>query len=69
MRLEEIEEDIRRGRAQSRLNELWALVGAANAARGRNNGNSNGGEWAVVDEEGLNQLSKVYTIAWQSSVY
>jgi len=35
-----------RARVKFRLNELWALIGALGSAGA-------GGEWAVVDEEGL----------------
>jgi len=64
-KLEEIEEDVRRGRVKGKLNELWALIGAVNAARERSGtggpGKSGGatGEWAVVDEEGLAQIAQV----------
>ncbi|KAG5644492.1 hypothetical protein DXG03_008319 [Asterophora parasitica] len=61
--LEDIEEEVRRGRIRGKLNELWALVGAVNAAseRGGNGGNggSGQGEWAVVDEEGLAQIAQI----------
>jgi nuclear pore complex protein Nup54 len=63
--LEEIDGEIRRpggmGRIIGKLNELWALVGAVNATRGANSkGNTDGVEWAVVDEEGLNQIVQVW---------
>jgi nuclear pore complex protein Nup54 len=60
-KLEEIEEDLKRGRIKGKLNELWALIGAVNAARERGGGKNvgAGGEWAVVDEEGLAQISQV----------
>jgi len=46
------------------LNELWALVGAVNAMRGANSkGSTDGVEWAVVDEEGLNQIVQVWPSA------
>jgi len=62
--LEEIDGEIRRpggmGRIVGKLNELWALVGAVNAMRGANSkGNTDGVEWAVVDEEGLNQIVQI----------
>lgn len=59
-KLEEIEEEVRRGRLLGKLNELWALIGAvgASAEKGRN-GDGSGGEWAVVDEEGLAQITQV----------
>lgn len=62
--LESIEEEIRRpggvGRLKGKLSELWAVVGAIEAARERerkNNGNSV--EWSVVDSEGMQQLTQV----------
>jgi nuclear pore complex protein Nup54 len=60
-KLEEIEEEVKRGRMKGKLNELWALIGAVNAARERGGGKSGGtsGEWAVVDEEGLAQIAQV----------
>jgi len=63
--LEEIDGELRRpggmGRIVGKLNELWALVGAVNAMRGANSkGNTDGVEWAVVDEEGLNQIVQVW---------
>lgn len=60
-RLEEIEEEVRRGRLRGKLNELWAVVGALlNGARGGRDGKEGGGtEWAVVDEEGLGQIAQV----------
>ena len=52
-KLEEIEDELRKGR----LDELWALLGAVNASiemgRGR-------GEWAVGDDEGLGQNVQVH---------
>lgn len=60
--LEEMEEEIRRpggtSRMRSKLNELWALVGAVSAAkeRGRKTGFT---EWTVVDEDGLKQITQV----------
>ena len=66
--LEEIDGEIRRpggmGRIVGKLNELWALVGAVNATRGANSkGSTDGVEWAVVDEEGLNQIVQVWDSA------
>ncbi|KZP17043.1 hypothetical protein FIBSPDRAFT_1047146 [Athelia psychrophila] len=62
MRLEEIEEDVRRGRLRGKLNELWAVVGAlGNSARGSREGGGGGTEWAVVDEEGLGQIAAILT--------
>ncbi|TFK75520.1 hypothetical protein BDN72DRAFT_757282, partial [Pluteus cervinus] len=58
--LEEIAEEIRRGRLKGRLNELWALLGAVNASRP--GGAAGGvGDWAVVDEDGLAQISQILT--------
>ncbi|KAI9513385.1 nucleoporin complex subunit 54-domain-containing protein [Russula earlei] len=62
--LEEIDGEIRRpggsGRIVGKLNELWALVGAVNAMRGANSkGNTDGVEWAVVDEDGLHQIVQI----------
>jgi nuclear pore complex protein Nup54 len=62
--LEEIEEEIRRpggmSKMRGKLNELWALVGAINAARerGRRVGLDGSSEWTVVDEEGLKQIAQ-----------
>jgi len=53
---------MKRGRLKGKLNELWALIGAINAAKergGGKNGIAGGGEWAVVDEEGLAQLAQI----------
>jgi nuclear pore complex protein Nup54 len=63
--LEEIEEEIRRpggmSKMRGKLNELWALVGAINAARerGRRVGLDGASEWTVVDEEGLKQIAQI----------
>lgn len=60
--LEDIDQEIRRpggtGRMRGKLNELWALVGAVTAARERDR-KAGGVEWAVVDEEGLQQIAQV----------
>ena len=58
-KLEEIEDELRKGRVKGRLNELWALLGAVNASieRGRGGGV---GEWAVVDDVGLGQIAQVF---------
>jgi len=51
---------VRRGRIRGKLNELWALIGAINAASERGRGSGGGqGEWAVVDEEGLAQIAQI----------
>jgi nuclear pore complex protein Nup54 len=62
--LDEIDEEVRRGKGRGRLNELWALIGAVNAARERGRrgagvGGIDGTEWAVVDDEGLAQIAQV----------
>ena len=63
--LEEMEEDLRRpggmSKMRSKLNELWALVGAINAARerGKKAGGEGAVEWTVVDGEGLKQITQV----------
>ncbi|KAG8216116.1 nucleoporin complex subunit 54-domain-containing protein [Butyriboletus roseoflavus] len=63
--LEEMEEDLRRpggmSKMRSKLNELWALVGAINAAmeRGKKAGGEGAVEWTVVDEEGLKQITQI----------
>ncbi|KAH9834748.1 nucleoporin complex subunit 54-domain-containing protein [Rhodofomes roseus] len=60
--LEDIDQEIRRpggtGRIRGKLNELWALVGAVTAARERDR-KTGGVEWAVVDEEGLQQIAQI----------
>ncbi|KAI6128226.1 WD40-repeat-containing domain protein [Pisolithus croceorrhizus] len=51
---------------RGKLNELWALVGAVNAARerGKKVGVDGPTEWTVVDEEGLKQIAQ---IRWHDS--
>ena len=75
--LEEIEEEVRRGRLRGKLNELWALIGAVGAAAererggggggsggsGGGQGGGGGGEWTVVDEDGLAQLTHIVRAA------
>ncbi|KAI0922755.1 hypothetical protein AcV5_009647 [Taiwanofungus camphoratus] len=60
--LEDIDQEIRRpggiGRMRGKLNELWALVGAVNAARERDR-KAGAVEWAVVDDEGLGQIVQI----------
>ncbi|EDQ98320.1 uncharacterized protein LACBIDRAFT_336068, partial [Laccaria bicolor S238N-H82] len=56
-KLEEIEDEIRKGRVKGRLNELWALLGAVSASIERGRGGT--GEWAVVDDEGLGQIAQI----------
>jgi hypothetical protein len=68
--LDEIEEQVRGpgvGHIRGKLNELWALVGAVNAARERGRKNGVGPtdgnlEWAVVDDEGLSQITQVFRL-------
>jgi len=62
-RLEEMEEELKRGRVKGKLNEMWALLGAVGAfmERGRGDGQGGLGEWAVVDEEGLAQITQILT--------
>jgi nuclear pore complex protein Nup54 len=49
------------GRLRARLNELWALLGAVQAAREREAraGGAKGAAWKVVDEDGLRELAGV----------
>ena len=57
-KLEEIDEYLRRGRVKGRLDELWALIGVIGAGSERTSG-PEGGDWAVVDEEGLSQIVQI----------
>jgi nuclear pore complex protein Nup54 len=63
-KLEEIEDELRKGRVKAKLNELWALLGAVNASIERGRGGS--GEWAVVDEEGMAQIIQVGFLSFAS---
>ena len=56
-KLEEIEDDLRKGWEKGRLNELWALLGAVNVSIERGRGGVGG--LAVVDDEGLGQIAQV----------
>ena len=56
-KLEEIEDELRKGRVEGRLDELWALLGAVNVSIERGRGGV--GKWAVVDDEGLGQIAQV----------
>ena len=56
-KLEEIEDELRKGRVKGRLNELWALLGAVNASIGRGRGGGVG-EWAVDDDGGWGRLRR-----------
>lgn len=68
--LEEIEEEVKRGKGRGKIGELWALVGAVNAMRERTGGGdgSGRGEWAVVDEDGVAQIAQVCKYYSQSTV-
>ncbi|KAI5123756.1 hypothetical protein M0805_000347 [Coniferiporia weirii] len=62
--LEGLEEEIKRpngvGRLKGKLSELWAVIGAIESAREREqkSGESNV-EWAVVDAEGMQKLTQI----------
>lgn len=58
-KLEEIEDEVKKGRIKGKLNELWALLGAVSASRERVKGGASG-DWAVVDEDGLAQIAHVW---------
>ncbi|KAJ6456190.1 nucleoporin complex subunit 54-domain-containing protein [Mycena sanguinolenta] len=47
------------GRMRGKLGELWALVGALGAAREGAGNVAAGGEWKVVDEEGLGRITQI----------
>ena len=66
-KLEEIEDELRKGRVKGRLNELLALLGAVNASIERGRGGV--GEWAVVDDEGLGQIAQVGYFLFRSSLF
>ena len=62
--LESLEEEIRKpggvGRLKGKLSELWAVIGAIEAARERERkSGENTVEWAVVDSDGLQRLAQV----------
>ena len=62
--LESLDEEIRRpggvGRLKGKLNELWAMIGAIETARERDQMKKDSNvEWAVVDPEGLQKLTHV----------
>ncbi|KAJ7282675.1 nucleoporin complex subunit 54-domain-containing protein [Mycena rebaudengoi] len=46
------------GRMRGKLGELWALVGALGAAR-EGTQHQQGGEWKVVDEDGLGRIAQI----------
>lgn len=60
-KLEEMQEVIRGGggRMRAKLGELWAVLGAVKAREGGKTGSTRGGEWKVVDEEGLTRIIQV----------
>ena len=63
-KLEELEDEIRRGRIKERLNELWAFIGTIGAGADRSSAGGFGstspdGGWAVVDDEGLAQIVQI----------
>ncbi|KAH9474431.1 Nucleoporin nup44 [Psilocybe cubensis] len=62
-KLEELEEEMRRGRVKGRLNELWALIGSVSASieRSSASGTLPTDNWAVVDEDGLAQIAQILT--------
>ncbi|EEB87905.1 hypothetical protein MPER_14544, partial [Moniliophthora perniciosa FA553] len=47
------------GRLKSKLGELWAVIGALKAREEGLNAMTGGGEWKVVDEEGLARITHV----------
>ncbi|KLO18943.1 hypothetical protein SCHPADRAFT_95068 [Schizopora paradoxa] len=62
--LESLEEEIRRpggvGRLKGKLSEFWAIIGSIEAARERERKKGESSvEWAVVDQEGLKNLTQV----------
>ncbi len=62
--LESFEEEIRRpggvGRLKGKLGEFWAIIGSIEAARERERKKGESAvEWAVVDQEGLQNLTQV----------
>ena len=73
--LESVEDELKRpgglGRMKGKLSELWTAVGALKAMKerralssggpGTDGAASNSVEWAVVDENGLNELAAVST--------
>ena len=72
--LEGVEEVVKRGggggnsvgvgKLKAKLGELWAVIGAVEAARERESvrrggDKGEGVEWAVVDQEGLQRIAQV----------
>lgn len=70
--LESLDEEIRRpggvGRLKGKLNELWAMIGAIETARERDQMKKDNVEWAVVDPEGLQKLTHASEIVIYLSV-
>ncbi|KAF8152942.1 hypothetical protein B0H34DRAFT_819059 [Crassisporium funariophilum] len=51
---------MRRGRVEGRVMEMWAVLGAVGALSDRRSAaGQGGGDWAVVDEEGLAQIAQI----------
>ena len=62
--LENLDEELRRpggvGRLKGKISELWAMIGAIEAARDRERKNKEPSvEWAIVDPEGMQRLTQV----------
>ncbi|TDL27801.1 hypothetical protein BD410DRAFT_760973 [Rickenella mellea] len=62
--LESLEDEVRKpgvaGRLKGKLNELWAMIGALEAAREKDGKGGDGNvEWAVVDPEGLQRIAHI----------
>ncbi len=77
MALENMEEGIKKPGGAERLNaklrELWAQIGAMEAAKERNRlrgdaiGNEGESKWVIADQEGLQRLAEV-SILTQASI-
>ena len=52
--LEEIEDELKKGRMKGKINELWAYLSTVQGCAGTETE-----EWAVVDEDGFAQLTQV----------
>jgi len=61
--LENVDDELKRpgglGRMKGKLSDLWTAVGALAAVKQRANASEGSVEWAVVDEEGLNELAQI----------
>ncbi|PAV22212.1 nucleoporin nup44 [Pyrrhoderma noxium] len=62
--LENLDEELRRpggvGRLKGKISELWAMIGAIEAARDRERKNKEPSvEWAIVDPEGMQRLTQI----------